>query len=500
MAIKKNLTLFPKQKLSKINREIYGHFSEHLGRCIYNGIFVGENSEIPNTNGMRNDVVSALKELSVPVLRWPGGCFADEYHWKNGIGPKEQRVKMINTHWGGVTEDNSFGTHEFMELCRQVGCEPYICGNVGSGTVRELSEWVEYMTSDNISPMADLRRQNGQDKAWKLKYLAIGNENWGCGGNMLPEYYANLYRHFQTYARNYGDNRLYKVACGPSADDYHWTEELMKRIRPEHANAISLHYYTIPKGWENKGLATEFDASDYYATIDATLHIEEIIDKHLEIMDRYDPEHKIGLVVDEWGTWWDVEPGTNPGFLYQQNTMRDAMVAALNLNLFNRHSDRVVMANIAQIVNVLQAVLLTDGLQLVKTPTYHVFHMFKGHQDATLVESILEDTRNDREGHRIPDISVSASVNDEGVLLVTLANASLTDDYELTTRLTDFGKASPDVSAKILSGEIHSHNTFEEPEKVTVRDYDGITVTEEGPDPVLSVKLPAGSIVSVSIS
>ncbi len=288
-----------KRKMGKINKEIYGHFSEHLGRCIYEGIFVGEDSEIPNTNGMRNDVVEALKELEIPVLRWPGGCFADEYHWMDGIGEKENRKRMINTHWGGVVEDNSFGTHEFFELCDQLGCEPYINGNVGSGSVREMSEWIEYMTFDGESPMSKLRQKNGRKEPWKVKYFGVGNENWGCGGNMTPDYYANIYRRYQTYCRDYGDNKLYKIACGPDGANYEWTDKLMSIIGDRFADAISLHYYTVPCGWEKKSKATQFDAKEYYETIDLTLRIEEMIDRHLEIMSKYDPEHKVKLIVED---------------------------------------------------------------------------------------------------------------------------------------------------------------------------------------------------------
>lgn len=347
-------------KKNKINRNIYGNFSEHLGRCIYNGVYVGENSDIPNVNGMRTDVVEALKNIKLPVLRWPGGCFADEYHWKDGIGPKENRKKMINTHWGGVVEDNSFGTHEFLELCRQIGCEPYINGNVGSGTVQEMSEWMEYMTFDGVSPMAALRAENGHAEPWKVKYFGVGNESWGCGGNMRPSYYADLYRRFQTYVRDYGENKVFRIACGPNTDDYNWTEEVM-RIAGGYMDGLSLHYYTVPGDWNKKGSATDFDEAMYYHTLKKAFYMDELVTKHAQIMDRYDPEHKVGLIVDEWGTWFDVEPGTNPGFLYQQSTMRDAMVAALTLNIFNAHSDRVAMANIAQLVNVLQAVILTEG-------------------------------------------------------------------------------------------------------------------------------------------
>ena len=356
-------------KRSRINRNIYGNFSEHLGRCIYNGLFVGEGSPIPNVNGMRTDVVEALKNIRLPVLRWPGGCFADEYHWKDGIGPRKGRKRMVNTHWGGVIEDNSFGTHEFLEFCRQVGCEPYINGNLGSGTVQEMSEWVEYMTFGGESPMARLREENGRKEPWRIKYFGVGNESWGCGGNMQAEYYAHEYRRYQTYCRDYGDNKLYRIACGPYTDDYAWTEKIMPMVK-DFADAITMHYYAVPKGkWDQKGPATGFTREAYYATLQAAAYMDELVTKHGHIMDKYDPQHKVGLIVDEWGTWYDVEPGTNPGFLYQQNTMRDAMAAALTLNIFNSHSDRVVMANIAQLVNVLQAVILTEGDKMVLTPT-----------------------------------------------------------------------------------------------------------------------------------
>ena len=376
----------PNHKISKINKDIYGHFAEHLGRCIYEGIYVGENSKIPNVNGMRIDVVNALKDMGIPVLRWPGGCFADEYHWKDGIGDKANRKKMINTHWGGVVEDNSFGTHEYFELCRQLGCDTYINGNVGSGSVKEMNEWVEYMTFDGVSPMAELRKQNGSEKPWKINYFGVGNESWGCGGNMDPEYYGCLYKRYNTYVRDYNsNNKIKRIACGPNVDDYHWTREVMDKVK-HHAQGISLHYYTIPGDtWEHKGSATEFDTKEYYKTLAKAYRIEELINNHISVMNSVNPQQWVNLVVDEWGTWYDVEPGTNPGFLYQQNTMRDAMVAALTLNIFNKHSDRIMMANIAQTVNVLQAMILTDAQKMVLTPTYYVFKMFKEHQNLSLI-------------------------------------------------------------------------------------------------------------------
>ncbi len=492
--IQKTLAIHTKNQKATIRKEIYGHFSEHLGRCIYNGIFVRDNQNIPNHNGMRDDVVGALKEMGIPVLRWPGGCFADEYHWKNGIGPLENRATMINTNWGGVTEDNSFGTHEFLELCDQLGCEPYICGNVGSGTVRELSEWVEYMTSSNVSPMTDLRKQNGRENPWKLKYLGIGNENWGCGGNMPPEYYACQYRQFSSFAKNYGDNRLYRIACGPNAEDYNWTEVMMKMLNPFLTDAISLHYYTIPRGdWAHKGSATDFTNEDYYSTIFNTLRIDGIIDRHLAIMDKYDKDHRIGLVVDEWGCWYDVEPGTNPGFLYQQNTMRDAIVAALNLNIFNAHADRIPMANIAQVVNVLQSVVLTDGPKMILTPTYYVFSMYKAHQDSTLVETILDDSFVKHDGGDFAELSVSASVRDDS-LTVTLVNAGLTETYRLNTTLDEHYNC---WTGRILTDDVRAFNSFDNPNEVHDTTFLDCVLDEQDN---CTITLPPCSVVTLTFT
>ena len=477
-------------KKGKINKEIYGHFSEHLGRCIYQGIYVGENSDIPNVNGMRKDVVQALKEIKVPVLRWPGGCFADEYHWKDGVGAKENRKKMINTNWGGVVEDNSFGTHEFMELCRQLECEPYINGNLGSGTVQEMSEWVEYMTFDGVSPMAEERKKNGHEEPWKVKYFGVGNENWGCGGNMTPEFYSNMYRRYQSFCKNYGDNKLYRIACGPNGDDYEWTDTVMKSAA-RFMDGLSLHYYTLPGGWENKGSATDFDEKEWYVTLNKTLEMENLVTNHSKIMDKYDKEKRIGLIVDEWGGWYDVEPGTNPGFLYQQNTMRDALMAGINLNIFNKHCDRVKMANIAQMVNVLQSVLLTEGNKMVLTPTYHVFNMYKNHQEAQLLDSYLETEMIGIEDDRkVPNLHESVSIDSEGKINITINNLSLTDAYDVESVLVD--RKVNSVKAQILNADMNAYNTFDNPDAVKPVEFNDFKITEEG----LNFKIPACSVIS----
>ena len=497
------LQINEKKKLGRIEPEVYGHFSEHLGRCIYEGLYVGEDSDIENVNGMRTDVVEALRELQVPVLRWPGGCFADEYHWKDGIGDKKNRKKMINTHWGGVVEDNSFGTHEFMELCKQIGCKTYVNGNLGSGTVQEMSEWVEYMTFSGVSPMADLRRKNGHEEPWKVDYFGVGNENWGCGGNMTPEFYANEYRRYQTYVRNYDEaHPIKKIACGANIDEYYWTEGVMKTAfshTPSRYHGfmdlISLHYYVHPEGWDIKGSATDFTEEGWYKTMVKALYMEELLNRHCAIIDQYDPEKKIGLSVDEWGTWFSVEPGTNPGFLYQQSTVRDALVAAVTLNIFNKHCDRVKLACIAQMVNVLQAVILTDGERMLKTPTYHVMHMYRHHQGAELCASDLTDVDTvGTDGWDVPQITESVSEKD-GVLTITLGNLSATEDKDLTIGFSE-NEGKKVIEARIVTNsDYHAYNTFDEPSIVNEEEFTGFK-WESGH---LVVTLPKASVVKLRV-
>ena len=486
------ITLNLNRSKGTINKNIYGHFSEHLGRCIYQGLYVGEDSQIPNVNGMRTDVVEALKNIQVPVLRWPGGCFADEYHWQDGIGPKESRKRMVNTNWGGVVEDNSFGTHEFLELCSQIGCEPYINANVGSGTVREMAEWVEYVNSEGDSSVVKERWKNGRREAFNVKYWGVGNESWGCGGNMRPEFYADEYRRYQTYCRNYGKNRLYRIACGPNGDDYNWTEVLMKQAGG-HMDGLSLHHYTVcGDKWEDKRAATGFNTEEYYRTLAHSTKMEELVTRHGQIMDRYDPEKRVGLIVDEWGNWFDVEPGTNPGFLYQQNTMRDAMVAAINLNIFNKHCDRVVMANIAQTVNVLQAVILTDGDQMVLTPTYHVFDLYKAHQDAREVDAFVSCGDVGVEGFTLPQLTASASCKENKVTL-TVANVSADEAADVAVSLS--GQTAESVACRILQGKMDDYNDFGRT-AVAVEAWDGAGITEDGQ---ITMRLPACSVAEITV-
>jgi alpha-N-arabinofuranosidase len=497
------ITLDVKIAKTKIDRNIYGHFAEHLGRCIYEGFWVGEDSQIPNVKGIRKDVVEALRKIKVPVLRWPGGCFADEYHWMDGIGDRSKRPTMINTHWGGVIEDNSFGTHEFMELCAQLDCEPYVCGNVGSGTVQEMSQWVEYMNFDGTSPMANLRKANGREQAWGLKYFGVGNENWGCGGRMTAEYYSDLYRRYGVYSRNYGENKLYRIACGARNDDYHWTEVLMAKAGDErmlngpYMDGLALHYYTavrrLPDG-SRVGSATQFDEGEWIEIIAKGLFMDELVRKHSTIMDKYDPNKKVAMVVDEWGTWYAVEPGTHPRFLYQQNTIRDAIVAATTFDIFNKHCDRVRMANIAQTVNVLQAMILTDKQKMLLTPSYHVFEMYSVHQDATMVPCDVQSERYEHKDYSIPSLSASASVDGNGKLNITLSNANPHQDIAVNIFVR--GMKGSQVQGRVLQGSsMNAHNTFGNLNAVQPTGFNGAKLAADG----LAVTMPKMSVVALAV-
>ncbi len=487
------------RKYSKIDKNIYGHFTEHLGRGIYEGIYVGESSPIPNVRGIRSDVAEALRNIRVPVMRWPGGCFAEYYNWRDGIGGKDERKRIVNTSWGGVVEDNSFGTHEFLDLCEQVGCAPYIAVNVGSGTPREASEWIEYMTFGGESPMADLRRKNGRDKPWDVAFVGIGNENWGCGGNMRAEYYADVYKRFDGFIRPYGDKKLDKVACGANGNDYEWTETMM-RLAGKHMGSLSLHYYTMPEyyaseeyPWEKKGPALGIDSGNYYRTLRRALYMDELIRRHKYAMDKYDPEGKVKIVVDEWGAWHLTEPGTHPSFLYQQNTMRDAMVAAVTLNIFNAHSDRVSMANLAQMVNVLQSLILTEGEAMALTPTYHVFDLYKEHQEARLIESYVQKDLSGTEEAPVPGLHVSASEKEDGRVLVTLANLSADEPQSVQCLLN--GKTFTSAEIRYISGGINSHNSLGQPPQVSVRAMEGVAVSDNG----FILELPACCVAAITL-
>jgi len=468
------LTIDADKPGARIDPNLYGQFMEHLGRNVYEGIWVGENSTIPNTRGYRNDVLAALKKLEVPVLRWPGGCFADEYHWRDGIGERSKRPHRVNTFWGGVIEPNEFGTHEFFELAEMLGARTYLAVNVGSGTVDEMSQWVEYITSPSQSTLANERRKNGRDQPWKLDYIGVGNEPWGCGGDMRAEYYADEYKKYALNIKTPADNRPIEVASGPYGDGYDWTEVLMKNAAKQ-MGAFSLHYYTLPSGSfekKSKGPALSFNEADWIITLKHTLAIDGMIARHSAVMDKYDPEKKVGLYVDEWGAWYDVEPGTNPGFLFQQNTLRDAVLAGLNLNVFHSHADRVRMTNIAQMINVLQAMILTDKEKMLVTPTYHVFEMYKPFKNATVLASELNAPEYKVGDVSIPAVSVSAARRKDGTVLVALVNTDPNKPARVTAKIS--GQSPKTVAARVLTSDaMNTHNTFAAPNAVVPAVFKG---------------------------
>ena len=486
------ITLHADSVEQTINKNIYGHFAEHLGHCIYGGFYVGDTSKIPNTNGVRNDIIAALRKLKVPVLRWPGGCFADTYHWKDGVGPKDKRPAIVNKWWGGVTEDNSFGTHNFLDMCQMIGAEPYLAGNVGSGTVQELADWVQYVNFDGVSPMSNWRRQNGQEKPWHVKYWGVGNEAWGCGGEMRPEYYADIYRKYSTFMTDYNGDMM-KIASGANSADYHWTETLMKNIPNHMLGGIALHHYSV-LNWDKKGPAVNFNEDQYFHILKQALFMDTLIRKHTAIMDQYDPKKHVALVVDEWGGWYDVEPGTNPGFLFQQNTMRDAMIAGVTLNIFNNHSDRVRMACLAQAVNVLQAVILTNQEKIILTPTYHVMEMYNVHQDAKLLPVSVQTNNYTYGNESLPAVSCSASKDSLGLTHVSLVNIDSKNAQTVTINI-DGAKYSSLKGRILSSAKLQDYNSFDKPETITPQAFNGATLKGN----TLSVKMPPFSVVVLEL-
>lgn len=489
-----SVKLQPSDDAPVINKHIYGHFAEHLGTCIYGGFYVGEKSTlVPHTDGVRNDVINALKQLKIPNLRWPGGCFADTYHWKDGVGPKEKRPTIVNQWWGGVTEDNSFGTHDFLNLCETIGAEPYLAGNIGSGTVQELADWVQYVNFAGESPMSKWRRENGRDKPWNVRYWGVGNEAWGCGGNMTPEYYANEFRKYATFMADWGNSsKIFRVASGANSGDFNWTEVLMKNIPLNLLEGVALHHYAVVN-WNKKGSSLEFTEEEYAANMRVTWAMEKLVKEHSKIMDKYDPKKKVALIVDEWGAWYDPLPGSNPGFLQQQNTMRDAMVAGITLNIFNNHADRVRMANLAQTINVLQAVILTNKEKLLLTPTYHVMEMYNVHQNAKLIPVQFESPLFIRGKDSIRAISISASVDQQGKTHISLVNV---DPSKKHTIQLDPGKSFKSVNGRILhSPRLQDHNSFDQPEKIKPQPFKDARLNARQ----LSVNMPPGSVIVLEL-
>jgi alpha-N-arabinofuranosidase len=490
---------------AKIDRNIFGQFAEHLGYGVYEGVWVGPNSSIPNTRGIRNDVVAALKALKVPNVRWPGGCFADDYHWRKGVGPADKRSVILNPSWGGVTESNAFGSHEFMDFMGQIGSEAYLSVNVGSGTPQEASEWLEYLTTGQPTTLGKERVANGHAAPFKVAFLGIGNESWDCGGNMTADYYLSQLKVYSRFVRNFNPaqekaNQMLKIAVGPGGGDEprwtEWTDTIMKAWKNHtwswDIDGLSLHNYTVVD-WNAKLKSVGFGETEYSRILKATLDMEKIIATHSAIMDKYDPQKKVALAVDEWGSWYAPLPGSNPAFLVQQNSVRDAVLAALNLNIFARHADRVRMANIAQMVNVLQAMILTDKEKMVLTPTYHVFRMYVPFQDATFVPVSFDAGTYTLGNVTLPRVDAIAAKDAAGTLWLAVTNVDPTRPAEIAARLS--GIAGRTVAGETLTAAaVDSVNTFEAPKTVVPKPVSAKLVGDE-----LTLTLEPKSVTVLSI-
>jgi len=486
---------------AKIDRNIFGQFAEHLGYGVYEGIWVGPDSKIPNTRGIRNDVVAALKALKVPNVRWPGGCFADEYHWRKGIGT---RAVTLNPNWGGVIEPNTFGTHEFMDFVDQIGSQAYLSINVGSGTPQEAAEWLEYLTTPLPTTLQKERAANGHPAPYKIPMLGIGNESWDCGGNMTPEYYLRQLTIYSRFVRNFnpaqeGNQQMMKIAVGPGGGEARWTEwtdTIMKAWEKRQwswdMQGLSLHNYTVIN-WANKFASVGFGEKEYAQILKETLKMEDLITTHSAIMDKYDPQKKIALVVDEWGSWYAPSPGSNPGFLVQQNSIRDAVLAALNLNIFARHADRVRGANIAQMINVLQAMIMTDKEKMVLTPTYHVFKMYVPFQDATFIPVTLNAGTYTNGDVTLPRVDVIAAKDASGKLWLALTNVDPNNIVEIEVNIPG-SRANTASGETLTAAKVDSVNTFDAPNTVTPK-----PITAKLQNGKLTIKLDSKSVTVVSL-
>ena len=484
-----------------INRNIFGQFAEHLGSGIYGGVWVGKDSSIANVRGIRSDVVGALRALKVPNVRWPGGCFADEYHWRDGVGPAAQRKSTVNTNWGNAIESNAFGTDEFMDFIDQIGSAAYVSVNLGSGSPREAAEWMEYMTAAADSTAGKERAANGHSAPYEVRFVGLGNESWGCGGALSPDYYVNQMRVYSRFVHNFnpaqtGERAMQRIAVGADNANTDYIESVMKawhdKVWSWDLEGVSLHSYTSA-GWPPAHPGVGFGEDEYALLLNDTLKMETLVSAHSALMDRYDPQKKVSLAVDEWGVWLAPTPGTNPGFLVQQNSLRDAMLAALNLDIFARHADRVRMANIAQMVNVLQSMIMTRGGSMVLTPTYHVFRMYVPFQDATLLPVRLNPGRYVSGKITLPRVDAIAARDRGGHVWLAALNLDPRQPLRLSVGI-DGGAAHRAQGEVLTAAQVDSVNTFEKPDQVVPQPIAGSIQGGR-----LMLQLPARSVAVLGI-
>jgi len=480
-----------------IDRQLFGQFAEQLGHGIYGGIWVGRDSPIPNTRGIRNDVVAALKAIKVPNVRWPGGCYADSYHWRDGVGAT--RTTRVNTAWGNVVDSNAFGTDEYMDFIQQIGADAYVSLNIGSGTVAEAQDWMEYMTADQPTTLAKMRAANGHSAPYRVAMMGIGNESWDCGGLMTADEYTAELRRYARFVGSYNAKQpSLKIAVGPGTDDTTWTEAVMKTWKERHGwsfdiQGLSLHSYTVYDGWPPHMPSTGFDETAYAHVIKETLKMGPLIDKQSAVMDKYDPDKKIALVVDEWGAWLAPTPGSNPAFLMQQNSQRDAILAALNINIFARRAERVRMANIAQMINVLQAMILTDGPKMVLTPTYDVFKMYVPFQDASFIPVTYDAGSYAHGDTTLPRLDAIAAKGKDGKIWLSLTNLDPNQPLEVDVAALGFKATSADGQT-LSAPKVDSINTFDHPNTVAPKSISG--TLKNG---AIILTLPPASVTVVSL-
>lgn len=451
------LVVVQDQPLGTISPRLYGHFAEHLGRCCYDGLWVGPGAgPVPEVNGFRADVVSALRDLPTPLLRWPGGCYADHYHWRNGIGAPASRPVTLGMSCGlGVPDTNALGTHEFLRFCELIGAEPYLAGNVGTGSVQELCDWIEYVNADVATSLAAERAANGRPASWGVRLWGIGNEAWDCGGRFDPVTYAHEYRRTAAMVRHV-DPRAELVAVGqddeplPESElDPEWNAKFLAALGPavDLVDHLSIHRY-----WFRGGPETDFDEADYYALLDEAAETEKFVERTVRTVTAAARDsHPIGVALDEWGVWHPEARNWGPGGVERRSpatfeqacTLRDALAAGIALEGFHRQCRFLTLANIAQVVNVLQAVLVTDGASCIKTPTYHAFWLHRAHLGGEALQMEVTGTAVGPTGK--PQLSATASSR-SGAIAVTLINR----DYREPAVATVTG-AGPFVSGWVLS-------------------------------------------------
>ena len=498
------------EPIGTVSPDLYGHFTEHIGGVIYDGIWVGEDSKIPNLGGIRQSLVDHLRRIRPSVVRWPGGCFADSYSWRDGIGPRTARPRRTN-FWINDSflqkapdarvkfDPNEFGTNEFMHFCRLIGAEPYLAANLRSNTARDFYQWVEYCNAPaGATTLSDERAAGGDQDPFAVRFWGVGNESWGCGGNFTPEEYAMEFRRFTAWVPSYGVPLAF-VGSGPNGGDVDWTRRFFSALLARDRGLLrslygwAMHYYC---GTTGKGDAIHFTVGDWYELLAKALRMESLILEHWAAMAEYDPEHRVKLIVDEWGAWHHAGTEVDPSHLFgQTSTMRDALIAGLTLDTFNRHADKVAMANVAQLINNLHSLFLAHQEHFIATPNFDVFEMYSAHhhgQSLRTLFNIPEIQNRPGEPESVPALAGSASLRDKRLVLsVVNTHASEARQAKISIR----GGAPRSGTGRVLAADdIHAHNSFEQPDAVRSRD---VSVAVAGP--VVLHQFPPASVTVLQL-